>query len=66
VSTFTFLDGHGEQHKWVNAKFNNPGAKPLPEGDQFWHSSHGGTPLPGVGDVKTDFKWLHNHASEKR
>jgi prepilin-type processing-associated H-X9-DG protein len=63
VTQFSFADGHAEQHKWRNPKFNNPG---LPSGDRFWHGSHDGTALPGVNAsaVKDDFVWLHSRATD--
>jgi hypothetical protein len=67
VTQFSFTDGHAEQHKWASPKFNNPGTRPLPEGDGFWHGSHDGTALPGASaaEVKNDFIWLHSRATDR-
>ncbi|MGN6386620.1 MAG: type II secretion system protein [Verrucomicrobiota bacterium] len=63
VSNFAFADGHSETHKWRSAKFNNP---KRPESDEtFWHGSHNGS-IPGAtaAEVKPDFDWLSQHATE--
>jgi prepilin-type N-terminal cleavage/methylation domain-containing protein len=69
-TTFAFTDGHAELHKWQNRKFNNPVAsgRPMQEGDGFWHSSHGGTPVPGATatELRNDFIWLHRATTERR
>lgn len=68
LSTFSFADGHAEQHKWQHPKFNNPGgARPLPENDGFWHGSHDGTAVPGIAgnDAKNDFIWLTSRATDR-
>ena len=69
-TTFSFTDGHAELHKWRNKKFNNPtaGGRPMSENDGFWHSSHGGTPVPGANstELRGDFIWLHRAATDKR
>jgi prepilin-type N-terminal cleavage/methylation domain-containing protein len=68
-TTFSFTDGHAEIHKWRSKKFNNPTAagRPMPEADGFWHSSHGGTPIPGAtaAEVRDDFIWLTRAATER-
>lgn len=70
-STFSFADGHAENHKWKSPKFNNPtvGGKKLLEADPFWHN-HGG-PLVGVTgadlpQITQDFIWLGNAATDPR
>jgi prepilin-type N-terminal cleavage/methylation domain-containing protein len=69
-TTFSFSDGHAELHKWRNRKMNNPIAsgRPMPEGDGFWHSSHGGTPVPGTvgNELRDDFIWLTRAATDKK
>jgi prepilin-type N-terminal cleavage/methylation domain-containing protein len=69
-TSFAFTDGHAELHKWQNRKFNNPTAagRPMLENDPFWHSSHGGTPVPGANatELRNDFIWLTRAATDKR
>jgi prepilin-type N-terminal cleavage/methylation domain-containing protein len=67
LTIFSFTDGHAEQHKWQNSRFNNPGTNPMLENNAFWHGSHGGTALPGVtaASVKNDFIWLHSRATDR-
>lgn len=69
-TTYSFADGHAEIHRWRSSKFNNPlaGGRPMGENDGFWHSSHGGTPIPGAStaEVRDDFIWLTRAASDKR
>ena len=63
VSVFSYADGHADQKKWKSGKFNNPGR---PEADGFWHNHD--APLPGVAaaEVRDDFWWLSEHATERR
>jgi prepilin-type N-terminal cleavage/methylation domain-containing protein/prepilin-type processing-associated H-X9-DG protein len=62
-SNFAFTDGHAEAHRWINAKFNDPG---MPEADGFWHSHE--TPLPRVtpAQILADITWLRLHTTELR
>jgi hypothetical protein len=69
-TTFSFTDGHAELHKWSNRKMNNPlaGGRPMPETDRFWHTSHGGTPVPGSNatELRNDFIWLTRAATDRK
>ncbi len=62
-STFSFADGHAEAHKWVNAKYNNPG---LAESDGFWHNHE--APMPGITPAQAlvDNIWFREHTTELR
>jgi prepilin-type N-terminal cleavage/methylation domain-containing protein len=55
ISTFAFLDGHGEMHKWRDPSFNNPTPAPA-----NWHD-HTGNMVKTSG--KTDLTWLKEHTS---
>lgn len=63
VSQFAYADGHAAPKKWKSGKFNNPGR---PEADAFWHNHD--APLPGAtaAEVRDDFWWLSEHATERR
>ena len=61
VTQFSFADGHAESKKWKSSRTNNP---KLAETDGFWHS-HETTP-PGAAEVRDDYWWLSEHATERR
>jgi prepilin-type N-terminal cleavage/methylation domain-containing protein/prepilin-type processing-associated H-X9-DG protein len=65
VSNFSFADGHAETHRWHSPKFNDP---KRPESDEsFWHGSHNGTiPNASIPEIKPDFDWLGQHATERK
>jgi len=64
ATVFSFADGHAESHKWLNARFNNPG---LPESDGRWHGSGHESPHPTArfSDIQADFVWLRTHTTFK-
>jgi prepilin-type N-terminal cleavage/methylation domain-containing protein len=67
VTLFSFVDGHAEQKRWSSPKFNNPGARPLPENDGWWHS-HENNGIPGAtaAEVRNDFIWLHTRTTYRQ
>ena len=54
VSNFSFTDGHGEMHNWVDYKFANPNYT----GD--YHAAHAG--MPGTSSIP-DTAWLREHTA---
>jgi prepilin-type N-terminal cleavage/methylation domain-containing protein/prepilin-type processing-associated H-X9-DG protein len=60
VSVFAFADGHAETHKWLNAKFNNPG---MPESDGRWHNHTAAHPTATVAEIQADLNWLRVHTT---
>jgi len=59
-SVFSFADGHAESHKWLNARFNNPG---MPESDGRWHDHTAAHPTAPYAQIQTDLNWLRTHTS---
>jgi len=55
VSVFAFADGHAAIHKWMSAKFNNPG---LPESDLAWHRHEQPHPTATAAEIQADVDWL--------
>jgi prepilin-type N-terminal cleavage/methylation domain-containing protein/prepilin-type processing-associated H-X9-DG protein len=67
-STFSFADGHAENHRWGNKLMNTPvrgGKTPAETDDGFWHSDHN-FPHPNAAQVKNDLVWLARHATERK
>lgn len=61
TSVFAFADGHAEAHKWLEARFNNPG---LPETDGRWHSGHESPhPIATLAQIQNDLTWLRQHTT---
>lgn len=58
VSTFSFVDGHAESHRWGDALFNNP--KPAPSD---WHNHTGNIIKPSS---RADLTWLKDHSTVRR
>ena len=54
-STFAFVDGHAELHRWTDPRFNDPSPTP-----SNWHS-HTGNAVPASG--LSDLNWLKEHAT---
>ena len=54
-STFAFVDGHVELHRWTDPTFNNPSPAPA-----SWHS-HGANAVRPTG--LNDLNWLKQHAT---
>jgi prepilin-type processing-associated H-X9-DG protein len=63
ISQFAYADGHAAAKKWKSGRTNNPKRQ---ETDGFWHSHE--TTLSGAeaNEVKTDYWWLSEHATERR
>jgi hypothetical protein len=55
ISTFSFVDGHAEAHKWRDSNFNNP--RPAPAN---WHSHGSITVRPAS---LPDLAWLKQHTT---
>jgi prepilin-type N-terminal cleavage/methylation domain-containing protein len=55
ITTFSFVDGHAEAHKWKDSNFNNP--RPAPAN---WHS-HGSITIKASS--ASDLVWLKQHAT---
>jgi prepilin-type processing-associated H-X9-DG protein len=55
VSNFAFSDGHSEQHRWVDAQFNNPNPAP-----NNWHSHTSFTIKPSSAN---DLNWFKERAT---
>jgi prepilin-type N-terminal cleavage/methylation domain-containing protein/prepilin-type processing-associated H-X9-DG protein len=62
ASVFSFADGHAETHKWLNAKFNNPG---IPESDNRWHSHEAPHPTATLAEIQSDLNWLRAHTTSR-
>lgn len=61
ATVFAFADGHVEAHKWLEARFNNPG---MPETDSRWHSGHEAPhPTATVAQIQNDVSWLRQHTT---
>ena len=61
ISNFAFVDGHAEQHRWANGKFNNPR---MAESDGFYHNHETTRPDMTTAEIKPDLDWLKDHTSE--
>ena len=55
ITTYSFLDGHAEAHKWRDTLFNSP--KPAPSN---WHDHNGIAAKPSSA---SDLIWLKQHAT---
>lgn len=60
LSVFSFADGHAEAHKWLNARFNNPG---MPESDGRWHDHNAAHPTASLAQIQADLNWLRLHTT---
>jgi len=61
TTVFAFADGHVEAHKWLEARFNNPG---MPETDGRWHSGHDAPhPTASLAQIQRDLTWLRMHTT---
>jgi len=58
VSTFAFIDGHAEAHRWRDSLFNNP--RPPPGN---WHDHTGNAARPSSYN---DLAWLKEHTTVRR
>ena len=55
VSTFVFLDGHAESHRWLDGQFNNPRPPPT-----YWHHHNSNPARPSS---YRDLAWLKEHTT---
>lgn len=59
-SVFAMADGHAEIHKWINAKFNNPG---MAESDTRWHNHNAAHATATYAEIQNDLTWLQSHTT---
>jgi prepilin-type N-terminal cleavage/methylation domain-containing protein/prepilin-type processing-associated H-X9-DG protein len=62
-SVFAFADGHSELHKWISAKFNNPG---MAESDARWHTHDAAHPTASYAEIQNDLAWLQLHTTYRQ
>jgi prepilin-type N-terminal cleavage/methylation domain-containing protein len=62
-TVFALADGHAEIHKWISAKFNNPG---MGESDGRWHNHESAHPTATYADIQNDLTWLQTRATYRQ
>jgi prepilin-type N-terminal cleavage/methylation domain-containing protein len=69
LSIYSFADGHGENHKWGNPRFNvkaNAAGRELPETDGSWHDHGAALPSVTAAAIARDYDWLRTHTTERQ